>query len=287
MVNISRRRFDMIRALSTLLLTIFSCSFAETRALTFAPSPLNNTQKVLEEFTSIVSYLEEQSGQKINFVYEKKYNDMISSFKENKIDLAYFGPLPLATLQKSFPAAVPLLTFNEKDGKSGYRCVLVKFAKDEINFKKSKNIKVALTQPLSSCGYMQTKILLKAYADKNIEEMKFEYLDNHEEVALSIIRGDFIIGGMKESIAKEYQSLGLKILQTSPMLPSFTLVANANTLTKEEREKIKQILQNAPKEVYSKWGKSISYGFSETNMELFEALKIDKLNYNIPQKGNF
>jgi len=107
------------------------------------------------------------------------------------------------------------------------------------------------------------------------------------ELALSIIKNDFVIGGMKESIAKEYESLGLKILQKSQMLPGFTLVANANTLTKEEQDKIKKILQNAPKEVYSHWGKSISYGFSEANMEQLEALKVDKLNYTIPQKGNF
>lgn len=272
--------------ISLFLIVVFSLH-VEARSLTFAPSPMNNTQKVLEEFTSMVVYLEEQLGRKIEYVYEKKYDDMIGSFKENKIDLAYFGPLPLATLHKTFPHAIPLLSFNEPNGQSGYQCVLVKFAKDEINFKQYQHIKVALTQPLSTCGYMQTKVLLKAHAHKNIEEMKFNYLGNHEEVALSVIRGDFMIGGMKESIAKEYQSLGLKILQASPMLPSFTLVANAKTLSKEEQEKIKNILQNAPKEVYSKWGKSISYGFSEPNMELLEALKVDKLNYKIPQKGNF
>lgn len=271
----------------TLLFAFFCCLHVNARSLTFAPAPLNNTQTVLEEFTTMISYLEEKLDQKINFIYEEKYADMIASFKENKIDLAYLGPLPLVTLQKNFTSAVPLLTFNEQDGKSGYRCVLVKFAKDTINFKVPKKIKIALVQPLSTCGYIQTKILLKAYSGKNIEEMQFDYLGNHEEVALSILRGDFVIGGMKESIAKEYQSLGLKIIQTSPVLPSFTLVANVNTLSVEQREKIKKILLEVPKKVYSQWGKSISHGMSEIDLRQFEEIKIDTLQNNIPQKGNF
>lgn len=271
----------------SLFLIVVLSLHVEARSITFAPSPLNDTQTVFEEFTLMVNYLEEKLDQKINFHYEKKYDDMITSFKENKIDLGYFGPLPMATLQKSFSAAVPLLTFNEPDGKNGYRCVLVKFAKDKIDFQKNKDVKVALTQPLSTCGYMQTKTLLKTHIDKNIEEMKFNYLGNHDEVALSIIRGKFDVGGMKESIAKEYESLGLKVLYTSQMLPSFILVANANTLSTEEIAKIKKILLEAPQEIYKTWGKSISYGFNEIDLESLNALKVDKLHYNIPQKGNF
>lgn len=280
-------RFYFMKLFFAFILTFIQVLHVEARSLTFAPSPMHNTQKVLEEFAAMVNYIEEHLGQKIDFIYEKKYDDMLTSFKENKIDLAYFGPLPFEILRKSYPDAVPLLSFNEPNGQGSYQCVLVKFAKDEIDFKEPKNIKVALTQPLSSCGYTQTKNLLKSYANVNIEDTKFDYLGTQEEVALSIIRGDFVIGGMKETIAEEYKSLGLKALQTSQMLPSFTLVANANTLTKKEREQIKKILKEAPKEVYSKWGTSISYGFSETNMELFKALNVDKLQYNIPQKGNF
>lgn len=276
-----------MRLLMILFLTVLSCLQVQARPLTFSPSPLNDTQKVFEEFSLMINYLEEKLGEKIDFHYEKKYDDMIASFQENKIDLAYFGPLPLVTLQKSFPFALPLVAFNEPDGKSGYRCVLVQFAKDTISFQKSDSVKVALTQPLSTCGYMQTKVLLKTYTDKNIEEMKFNYLGTHDEVALSIIRGDFAIGGMKESIAKEYESLGLKVLYTSQMLPSFTLVANTNTLSPEKIAKIKKILLETPQEVYKTWGKSISYGFNEFEFENFKALSADKLEYSIPQKGNF
>ncbi|MBV5278128.1 MAG: PhnD/SsuA/transferrin family substrate-binding protein, partial [Campylobacteraceae bacterium] len=259
----------------------------EARPLTFSLTAFHDGQKALEEFSPMLRYLEEKLEQNIDFVHEEKYEDIITSFKNNKIDLAYFGPLPLAILQKSVPSTVPILTFNEPDGKSSYQCALVKSVNDKIDFKEMQNIKVALTQPLSTCGFMQTKILLKSYASQTIEEMKFNYMGTHDEVALSIIRGNFIIGGMKHNIAKDYESLGLTVLQTSQMLPSFTLVANANTLTEQEIKMIKKILLEAPPEVYKKWGKSISYGFSEVDLERFKALEIEQFEFTIPHKGNF
>lgn len=276
-----------MRLLMTLFFIILVSLHVEARPLTFSPIPLSNTETAFEEFSFMINYLEKKLGEEIDFHYEEKYDDMIISFKENKIDLAYFGPLPLVTLQKSFSSALPLLAFNEPDGKSGYQCALVQFAQDTIDFQKSNNIKVALTQPLSTCGYMQTKILLKTYANKDIEKMKFDYLGTHDEVALSIVRGDFEIGGMKESIANEYKSLGLKVLKTSQMLPSFTLVANTNTLSHEKIANIKRILLEAPKEIYQTWGERIAYGFSEVEVENFKTFDADQLEYSIPQKGNF
>ena len=271
----------------TFLCSLVCLLYVEARTLTFAPLPMNDTQKVLEEFSAMVNYLETQLNENIDFVYEKKYDDIINAFKENKIDLAYFGPLPLITLRQSQANALPLVTFNESNGKSWYRCALVKFANDHLIFKEANKTKLALTQPLSTCGYMQTKNLLKSYANIDIELMKFNYLGNHDNVALSIIRGDFAIGGMKESIAQEYASLGLQILYTSQVLPGFTLVANRSTLNEQQMEKIKQILLDAPPEIYKKWGKNISYGVSTVNLQQFELLKIDTSSYQIPQKGNF
>lgn len=59
----------------------------------------------------------------------------------------------------------------------------------------------------------------------DIELTKFNYLGNHDNVALSDMT--FAIGGMKESIAQEYASLAYKFLYTSQVLPGFTLAAEA------------------------------------------------------------
>jgi phosphonate transport system substrate-binding protein len=117
--------------------------------------------------------------------------------------------------------------------------------------------------------------------------MPYRYVGTHDEVALSIIRGDFQMGGMKESIAREYASLGLEVIQTTPLIPGFSLVVNTQTLSLEQIEKIKSILLAAPKEVYQTWGKDIRYGMSETDMEMFRHLKSEIETFNVPQSGSF
>lgn len=172
----------------------------------------NQIQKVFEDFNPMVLYLEKMLNEHIEFRYEKQYDDIIEQFKANKIDIAYLGPLPFVALQEKF-SAVAIITFHESDGASGYHCVLVKFAKDSVDFQSEPSPKIALTQPLSTCGYAKTRLLLKEHYNQDLYENALSLLGKHDEVALSVIRGEFLLGGMKESIAQEYKCLGFKLFQ--------------------------------------------------------------------------
>ncbi len=269
------------------LLLLSSMVWVDARPLIFAPLPLSNTQRVFEDFSPMIHYLEKHLGERIEFHYEKQYDTIVRLFQENKIDIAYFDPLPFIALHKTFQGAKPLITFHESGGTHGYRCVLVKFAGDKIDVNHSPRMKVALTQPLSTCGYIKTKFLLKEYYGKELDNMLFSYLGKHDEVALSVIRGDFLVGGVKESVAHEYATLGLEIITSTKMLPGFTLVVNTQTLTQAQIETIKHTLLSTPKEVYQTWGKELSYGMSEANATLFDALSHDALEFNVPPHGNY
>lgn len=276
-----------MKALFILIITLLNIASLNAKPIIFAPLPQSNTQKVFEDFNPMILYLEKMLNEHIEFRYEKQYDDIIEQFKANKIDIAYFGPLPFVALQKKFPSALPIITFNESDGKSGYHCVLVKFAKDTVHFQENPRTKVALTQPLSTCGYTKTKLLLKERYNQDLSKMLYRYVGKHDEVALSVIRGEFLLGGMRESIAQEYTSLGLEIIATSPLLPGFSLVVNTQTLSPEQIEAIKKALLSAPKEVYETWGKELSYGMNEPNHKLFNLLSAEILEFEVPQMGNF
>lgn len=269
------------------IILFFSIVSLNAKSLTFAPLPLASTQRIFEDFNPMVTYLEKALNEKIEFRYEKQYDDLIEHFSSNQIDMAYFGPLPLLALQKKFPSAQAIITFHEVDGKNGYRCVLVKFAKDTVDFKSEPRPKIALTQPLSTCGYTKTKLLLKEHYHQDLSKMLYRYMGKHDEAALGVIRGDFLLAGMKESVAKEYKTLGLEIVATTPLLPGFSLVVNTQTLSKEQIQTIQTSLLNAPKELYETWGLEISYGMSKPDIALFEALSSDMVEFDVPHIGNF
>jgi len=256
------------------------------RPLVFTSFPYTQQKSLFDDFAPMLRYLEESLHTPITFHYEAKYNDIIDLFQQNKIDIAYLGPLPLRILMEKAPDALPLVSFNEKNGKPNFQCVLVKFPEDTIDFTKPQTITIALTKPSSMCGYFMSNVLLNTYAHLPLKVVHYRYINNHDEVALSVIRGEYFLGGMKKSIAQEYRSLGLQILSYSAPLVGPAIVVNRQTVTKEQIEIIKQALLSAPASHYSTWGEFISHGTYEVSPEKYLSIDIKEVK-TIPQKGNF
>lgn len=262
-------------------------SFAQAKdVLTFAPLPMESVETVYTQFFPMVNYLEKKLNKKIEIIYDTKYNDILNQFKKGEIDIVYLGPLPYLFLKDEYRDAIPLVHFNNSLGKSNYSCSLVTFIGNKTDIKKIKNKKIALTQPLSTCGYLSVNALLNNHGDV-LEENKYKYLGRHDKVALSIIRGEFDFGGVKTSIAEKYANLGLKEVSKTFLYPTFSLVANASTISKETISSIKQILLGAKKDEYQYWGENIRYGCKEANNENFDDLRKLKGSTIIPNKGNF
>ncbi|MDP1607285.1 MAG: PhnD/SsuA/transferrin family substrate-binding protein [Rhodocyclaceae bacterium] len=113
-----------------------------------------------------------------------------------------------------------------------YTCALVASAETRITPKAIKGKTIALTQPLSTCGYFVADTLLRQ-AGGALEHNRYRYLGRHDAVALAVIRGEFEVGALKTSIAE------------SGLLPGFLLAANAKTIKVERLAQIRQALLEA------------------------------------------
>ena len=276
----------MLKILQIILfLSLCSSVFAKD-TLVFSPLPMENAKVTLTQFTPMIKYLEKKLNKKITIDYNKNYADILEKFKQNKIDLAYLGPLPYIELKEKYPSAIPLVHFKNSNGDAFYTCSLITFATTNTKIKNIINKKIALTQPLSTCGYLSVNALLKEQ-NNSLENNKYRYLGRHDTVALSVVRGEFGFGGVKSSIAKKYSNLGLKELATTPLLPGFSLVGNKATIKTATLNKIIQIIKNAQKEEFQCWGKNIRYGSKEAKDSDYDNLRILKDTTNIPKKGNF
>lgn len=258
----------------------------EARSLIFASLPYKNNAGIVEDFAPMLRYLESDLNRSIEFRFEPSYQKLIADFIDNKIDMAYMGPLPTLALMKQDASALPVVTFNDAKGKNGYRCVLVKFMPDMLMLEQPQTLKVALTEPLSTCGYFSTAPLVQTYAKAPLSTMHYRYVHKHDEVALSVLRGEFHLGGMKESIAESYRSLGLEIIAYSPIVPSFALVLNTKTLSSEQIEAIRTRLLNAPAKEYASWGKEISWGVQAVQTDTYRHMQFFSDIESIPQEGN-
>ncbi len=244
--------------------------------LRFAPLPRESREVVLRQFLGMARYLERQ-GQPVEFIYYDRYDEILQAFQAGQIDLAYLGPLSYVQLRGQYPAADPLVRFNEADGRASYRCVLVGFSGDRpdlLDLARRQDLNIALTQPLSTCGYLGTRQLLQATTGCPLAGSRYRYLGSHEAVALSVLGGDFNIGGMKDDIAARFAGAGLVVLaQSERVMPGHALVANGNTLSGERRTALKDLLLQAPAAQYSTWGAPVRYGAQAADDADFDAIR--------------
>lgn len=270
-----------IRSLLIFSLLFFNTLYAD-KNINFAPLPMKKASKNIQDFVPMGSYLKERLDVDLKYIYRSNYEDILNAFINGKIDMAYLGPLPLVFLKQRYPFIKPIITFKQKNGSKKYRCVLAKFKKD--SFDASKTFKVALTQPLSTCGYFMTNKLLKERFNVELKDQKYDYTMSHANAMLGALRGDFLIAGAKDSIANKYDSVGMEIIAVSQELPGFSLVVNTKTLSAKQIDDIQSTLLGIPKDIYKSWKGIFAKGFIKGELSDYNVIQADFKT--IPLKGN-
>jgi phosphonate transport system substrate-binding protein len=217
---------------------------AAGRTLVFTPLPIEQPETVITASRPLVSYLSKQLGVPITIRYEKNYEDILHLFQEGTIDIVHLGPLPYVTLRQACPEAEPLAGINEADGKTAYTCAMVT-AFDGPTALKQVRRSVALTQPLSTCGYLAAGYLLDKHGIQ-LDALQHDYLGNHDKVALAVVKGTYEVGTIKTTVAKKYTNLTLRVIEETPNLPGFLLVGNKATLSPDQIRKITGFLLKLP-----------------------------------------
>ncbi len=263
-----------VRLFAALVATglVVAPSLPAAEPLRFAPLPRESAEAVVRQFLPMTGYLERHLERRIEYVYFEGYGEILHAFAAGKIDLAYLGPLGYVRLRDHYPEAIPLVQFNEAHGDPYYRCVLVATAGLGPRPEVCAGATVALTQPLSTCGYLGTGALLREIEGVGLEEADVRYLGSHDAVALAVVAGEFDLGGMKDDIAHRHAVLGLDVVaETDRIMPGHVLAANGETLSADLREWIGRLLREAPPAVYSGWGEPTRYG----------AVAVDDAEYDV------
>ncbi|MGB1026668.1 MAG: PhnD/SsuA/transferrin family substrate-binding protein, partial [Rhodospirillaceae bacterium] len=238
---------------------------ADAKTLRFAPLPMQNPETVMKQVRPLLAHLERELGLEIEVVYSTDYADMLALFRAGDVDMAYLGPLPYMALRDQYPDAEPLVRFREASGATTYTCSVVGWSLDALpDLSDSAGQTVALTQPLSTCGYLSTSAMLRQ-AGTDIETTWYGYLGAHDKVALSVIRGEHHLGGLKTAIARKYEHLGLIALAETGPLPSFALTANRATMPFTLMQQVVTVLtamepEGRDQALMADWGDNVRNG---------------------------
>ena len=283
----------MTRAILIVVMIACLASGAPVHAKTirFAPLPMENRETVVQQFRPMTTFLEQRLNVTIAYVYSDNYADILAKFRKSQVDVAYLGPLPYVELRSAYPQAQPLVHFKEKTGRTTYTCALVTIPDADFDIRDAGNRKIALTQPLSTCGYLSASGLMRG-GGSSLEKNFYRYVGKHDAVALSVIRGEFDAGGLKTAIARKYAHMGLQILAETPPLPSFALVGNTQTLSPALISRIRQELialdpGGQDKPLLFSWGDNIRFGAVMASDDDYQVVRDLLAGAIIPAKGNF
>jgi phosphonate transport system substrate-binding protein len=268
-----------------LFLVLFSLLQLDARVINFSPLPMDKAPKLLLQYTPLLKYLSEQTGDKYNFVFSESYDTIIKDFQEGKLDIIELGPLPFVKLSQKYKYAKPFLTFLTKDGMDSYTCEMLTTEKSIKSLADvDEKIHVNLTRRISTCGYLMSEFILRNNG-QSLKNLDYEYVGTHSSVLLHILLEDMAIGTAKSTIVEKYKQFKFTHLASSPKIPGFAFVANLKTIDQESIKKIQQAmlklkpLENAKDAQFTKtWGENVKYGCvatgEKTYEEIFNALSI-------------
>lgn len=240
----------------------------------FAPLPMASLEQMTREYLPFLDYLEKQTGKRFELSYHASYDTLIDELALGHVDMAYLGPLPYVALTEKNQHIEPLVKLLDNQGQSDYTCALVHFADHSAEMNHPDRMQnVALTQPLSTCGYLMVESYLQGLG-QSLEDSNhhYDYTGSHENVALSVVLDRHDFGGMKTQIARRYQHLGLRVIDETAPLPGFVLVANTQTMDQTLIQQIRTgLLTLKPlnsiedAEVVRAWSANLRYGAVEVD----------------------
>jgi len=205
-----------------IFLCIVTCLFStsiHSKTIKYAPLPMYRSELVLKQYQGMLDYLSSETGYRFEFAYYADYEHLLDALVEAKVDIAHLGPLPYAVLlNRENHNTKPIVQFLDSKGKATYTCSLITHQKNF--FKDGEMIfePIALTQPLSTCGFLSVAHLLKKY-NLNLSELNYHYSGTHSNVVLDILLGDASIGGVRSSEYAAYKHLKLKEIDKTQPLP--------------------------------------------------------------------
>jgi phosphonate transport system substrate-binding protein len=212
--------------------------------------------KIIEKYTPLAEYLSKQLKTRVSIQIAKNYTEHLENVKNDKYDIAFLGGSPYIYVADNFNKKNLLVRY-EFNNKPTFRSVVFVNKNSKIETIKELDGKsIALGNKKSTLS-SQVPMYMIMKNGVDIENTKFTFLDNHENVFLGVLFGEFNGGAIAEEIFLEHQKRGLKAVGYSDEISTHVFTASDN-LTNNDKKEIQEALLSLKENNDSTILKSIS-----------------------------
>lgn len=185
------------------------------------------SSELVRRFTPLANYLSSVLKRPVSIELSNSYSTHIQKIGNDMVHIAFMGPASYVIMTDQF-GKKPILAAFESNGKKTFRGVIVTKKDSRItSLKQLKGKKFAFGDPDSTMGHLVPRyMLLKEGVD--VKDLRSHmYLANHDNIALSVLSGNFDAGAVKHEVFLKYQSEGLKALAFTDEISDHVFVASS------------------------------------------------------------
>lgn len=169
--------------------------------------PDENAATVIQDNQGLKDFLNEKLGKDIELVVTTDYSSMIEAARNDRLDLAYFGPLSYV-LAKSKSEIEPFAA-RIKGGTKTYNSCLIGNTKAGVtDFDSIKGKTFAFGDPASTSSRLFPELTLKENGLIKGDDYEGVFLGAHDAVALAVQNGNAQAGGLACPILESLQEKG-------------------------------------------------------------------------------
>ncbi|HQS58155.1 MAG: hypothetical protein B7Y56_04320 [Gallionellales bacterium 35-53-114] len=227
MPNASFHRTTLIRFFTILGLcfaaTINAAESSTGKELQLGSVAMDIPAEMVKRLTPLTKYLSSKIGQNVSFHASPNLGSAVEDLGKNTTQIAYLTPAAYLEAREKY-AAIPLVNPLSK-GKGSFTLMIavqkdspVKSIQDLTGKKFAFGDKKAILQP---AVVENSGIKLEEFAS-------YDYLNHYDNIAKAVINGDFDAGIVKDTVAEKFATQGLRVIYTSPPLPSYIFAVNKN-----------------------------------------------------------
>ncbi len=179
--------------------------------------------EMVRRLTPLTKYLSIKTGLNVNFHASPNLGSAVEDLGTNTTQIAYLTPAAYLEARDKY-AAIPLVNPLNK-GKGSFTLMIavqkdspIKTMSDLRGKKFAFGDKKAKLQPA----------VVESAGIKLVDFASYDYLNHYDNIAKAVINGDFDAGILKDTVAEKFASQGIRVIHTSPALPSYVFAVNKN-----------------------------------------------------------
>jgi phosphonate transport system substrate-binding protein len=227
-------RLTVSKFLNTIFLILFvlfflpcNVSASDEESITLQIHPYLPASELLDRFAPLTKYLSKKIKIKIVSNISKDYRNHIDMVGQDRVDVAYMGPASYVLMTQKY-GRKHVLSRLEINGSPLFQGVIVTRNNSSIQTLKDLAGKsFAFGDPNSTMSYLVPLYMLQKAGIRKDTLASHTFLSSHQNVAFSVLMGDFDAGAVKEEVFYQFKERGLKGLTWTPKISEHVFVTRS------------------------------------------------------------